>query len=209
MLHRIHSAHVHTRRVRVLAGHLCELIPRQSRVLDVGAGDGLLASQVLAQRPDLQWVAIDTLARPVTHVPVQLFDGNHLPFSDKEFDQVLFIDVLHHAADPMAILREAVRVTRRGLVIKDHLREGVCAGPTLRFMDWVGNAAWGVSLPYNYWTCAQWQKAEQELRLATEEKRMKLGLYPWWANWLFGRSLHFIARFCVPTELQECPQRGI
>jgi SAM-dependent methyltransferase len=201
MLRRIHSAHVHTRRVRVLASHLCDMIPHGARVLDVGAGDGLLASQVLAKRTDLQWVAIDTLARPVTHVPMQLFDGEHLPFGDKEFDQVIFIDVLHHADDPMSLLREAVRVTRNGILIKDHLREGIFAGPTLRFMDWVGNSAWGVSLPYNYWNRAQWQAAQRELRLETEENRVSLGLYPWWANWWFGRSLHFIARFRALSNL--------
>ena len=208
LFRRIHNAQVHSRRVRILAGHLCELIPFQARVLDVGAGDGLLASQVLAQRTDLKWVAIDTLARPLTHVPVQLFDGDRLPFPDKEFDVVLFVDVLHHAADPIALLREAVRVTTGAIVIKDHLREGFFARPTLRFMDWVGNAGWGVQLPYNYWDSAQWITAQQQFQLETEEKREALGLYPWWANWLFGRSLHFIARFRVPRTPAHSAAEG-
>jgi SAM-dependent methyltransferase len=155
---------------------------------------------VLARRPDLQWTAIDTLARPKTHVPVQLFDGGLLPFADKEFDLVLFVDVLHHASDPMLLLREAVRVARINILIKDHLRQGMLANTTLRFMDWVGNAGWGVELPYNYWSGAEWNAAQDELQLETEEKRVALGLYPWWANWWFGRSLHFIARFRVPTS---------
>jgi SAM-dependent methyltransferase len=191
---RVHNALVHQRRVRVLARHLSELIPANVSVLDVGSGDGLLASRVLADRSDLKWVAIDPLARPKTHVPVHLFDGDRLPFADKEFDFVLFVDVLHHTDAPMVWLREAVRVARTGIVIKDHLREGLCAGPTLRLMDWLGNAAWGVRLPYNYWDSAQWKSAREKLSLQTEEERVALGLYPWWANWLFGRSLHFIAR---------------
>jgi SAM-dependent methyltransferase len=200
LIRRVHNAQVHHRRVRVLARHLSELIPANASILDVGSGDGLLASQVLAHRSDLKWVAVDPLARPKTHVPVQHFSGDRLPFADKEFDLVLFVDVLHHTDDPMVWLREAARVARAGIVIKDHLREGLWAGPTLRFMDWVGNAAWGVHLPYNYWNAAQWKIAREQLNLQTEAERLALGLYPWWANWLFGRSLHFIARLRVPQS---------
>jgi SAM-dependent methyltransferase len=177
------------------------MIPPGASVLDVGSGDGLLASVVLAGRPDLTWSAVDTLERQKTHIPVRLFDGRHLPFEDKQHDVVCFVDVLHHTDDPMALLREAVRVARSALVIKDHLREGFAAGATLRFMDWVGNASFGVSLPYNYWTAEQWARARRELELRTEEERRALGLYPRWADWVFGRSLHFIVRFGVPARV--------
>jgi hypothetical protein len=61
-------------------------------------------------------------------------------------------------------------------------------------MDGVGNARFGVALPYNYWTHAQWQAAFRDLHLEIEVWQSRLGLYPAWADWLFGRSLHFIAR---------------
>lgn len=48
------------------------------------------------------------------------------------------------------------RVARRGVVIKDHLREGPLAGPTLRLMDWVGNRGHDVRLPYNYLSRRKW-----------------------------------------------------
>lgn len=199
LIQRAHQARVHSRRVHVLAKHLGEMIPSGVSVVDVGSGDGLLASLVLARRPDLTWTAVDMLERPKTHVPVKLFDGQHLPFEDKQHDVVCFVDVLHHTADPMILLREAVRVARSALVIKDHLCEGRAAGATLRFMDWVGNASFGVSLPYNYWNAEQWGNARRELELRTEEERRALGLYPRWADWVFGRSLHFISRFGVPA----------
>lgn len=191
----IHQTHVHGRRVAVLADHVSSLMPPAVSVLDVGSGDGLLAHRVLATRHDLTWTAVDTLARPHAYVPVEIFDGHRLPFADKSFDVALFVDVLHHADDPIALLREAIRVTRRSLLIKDHLREGMLAGPTLRFMDWVGNAGWGVRLPYNYWNGAQWDHACEQLHLQTVHVRRNLRLYPWWADWCFGRSLHFISRF--------------
>jgi len=64
-------------------------------------------------------------------------------------------------------------------------------GATLRFMDWGGHASVGVSRPYNYWSAEQWGSARRELELRPEGERRALGLYPWWADWVFGRSLHF------------------
>ena len=78
----------------------------------------------------------------------------------------MLVDVLHQTDDPMNLLREAVRVARQAIVIKDHLLQGAFAYPTLRFMDWVGNARHGVALPYNYWTPAEWHGAFDKLGLA-------------------------------------------
>jgi hypothetical protein len=80
------------------------------------------------------------------------------------------------------------------MLIKDHVLEGFLAESTLRFMDDVGNARHGVTLPYNYWTQRRWESVLSELALPVEAWTRKLGLYPWPASWLFDRSLHFIAR---------------
>lgn len=196
----IHGAHVHKRRVDVLARDVAPLLPANASIVDIGAGDGRLAERVTAARPDLKWMGVDTVSRPTTHVPVQLFNGEQLPFPDKSFDTALFIDVLHHTLDPMVLLREALRVARHSIVIKDHMREGFLAGPTLRLMDWVGNAGWGVRLPYNYWNQLQWERACIELRLDREFVQQDLRLYPWWADWYFGRSLHFLARLKIQSR---------
>ena len=193
VIERIHDARVHGRRVRVLTGHLAELLPQNSHVLDIGCGDGKLARAILDRRADLKIEGIDTLVRPGTAVPVKEFDGTHIPFSDGSFDVSLFVDVLHHTNDPMILLREAARVSRRFVAIKDHTRNGLLAGPTLRFMDRVGNARHGVALPYNYWPRERWEKAFDELGLRVVNRRARLGLYPFPANLVFGRSLHFIA----------------
>jgi SAM-dependent methyltransferase len=124
---------------------------------------------------------------------VRPFDGQTLPAPDCSYDAVLLVDVLHHAADPRQLLREARRVARRTVVVKDHLREGLLAGPVLRFMDWVGNAHHGVALRYCYWTEAQWRTVLHEVGLVPGEVRRQLGLYPWPACLLFERGLHFLA----------------
>jgi SAM-dependent methyltransferase len=190
----LHERLVLNRRVRVLARWFNELLPRNARVLDVGCGDGELSALIRQNRSDLTIQGIDVLARAQTRIPVQIFDGLHFPFDDAEFDVVMFSDVLHHTVDPTVLLREAHRVTRGSILIKDHFREGLAAGARLRFMDWVGNARFGVALPYNYWTKAQWQVAWKQIGLEPEVIVTKLGLYPKPANWIFESKLHFFAR---------------
>ena len=69
-------------------------------------------------------------------------------------------------------------------------------------MDMAGNARHGVSLPYNYWSPAQWQEAVEALQLRTDKKLTDLKLYPSFADWIFGRSLHFIAHMSVPQTIE-------
>ena len=193
MIGSAHDRLVSGRRIRVLARHLAELLPRGAQVLDVGAGDGLLARRVLDARPDLTMRGVDILVRPRTHVTVEPFDGITLPFPDDAFDAVMMVDVLHHATDQQRLLREISRVARAAVVIKDHLVQGALAEPTLRFMDWVGNARHGVALPYAYWSPARWREALADAGLRVVEQRERLGLYPWPASLLFERGLHFMA----------------
>ena len=193
MLDKAHGM-VFSRRVRVLSRHLAEMLPRNATVLDVGAGDGMIARLVMDARPDLTIRGVDVLARKESHIAVTLFDGSTIPYGDGEFDAAMMVDVLHHAAQQQRLLSEMRRVVKRAIVIKDHVVRGFLARPTLALMDWVGNARYGVSLPYSYWTTAQWERAFADLHLRVAEERTSLGLYPWPASMLFGRGLHFIAR---------------
>lgn len=190
----LHDRLVINRRVEVLSSWFAQLAPRGTRILDVGCGDGLLSAAICSKRPDLDIRGLDVLPRDRTHVPVEIFDGAKIPFGDGSFDAVLFSDVLHHTADPTVLLREAWRVAGQCVLIKDHYRKGLAAAQRLRFMDWVGNARFGVALPYNYWTENQWQKAWQEIGLEPEDLITRLGLYAPPADWIFGAQLHFMAR---------------
>lgn len=189
----LHEAGVRGRRVRVLAGHLDRLIPLGIQVLDVGSGDGQIAKAVSVLRPDLEISGVDVLVRPDSAIPVRHYDGARLPFGDDAFGATVLVDVLHHCEDPAALLAEAARVAPL-VILKDHIADTPAAAKILHFMDRVGNARFGVSLPFNYWSRARWSKAFADLGLSIEAWVGALGLYPPPLSWIFDRSLHFGAR---------------
>jgi ubiquinone/menaquinone biosynthesis C-methylase UbiE len=196
----IHSAAIFSRRARAIADGIRPLLPKNAKVLDVGTGDGTIASLWLDSRPDLTIGGIDVHPRPATKIPVTLFDGRTLPFPDDSHDVVTFVDVLHHTNDVPHLLQEAARVARRYVIIKDHLAENALDFQTLRLMDWVGNAPHGVRLPYNYLSEAQWSAAYAESNLERESIVTDVPLYPVPLSWIFGRKLHFIARLRTSAQ---------
>ncbi len=196
----LHDRMVHGRRVRRLVELLAaDLPPGCTNLLDVGCGDGRITRAVGDRVPGMEVTGLDVLVRPEPAVPVTEYDGDRLPFDDDSFDVVMMVDVLHHSADPQAVLREARRVSRTAVLIKDHCLDGFLAYPTLRLMDYVGNAQHSVALPYNYWPRARWEAACEELDLSIATWRTRLGLYPAPFRPIFERSLHFVARFEVPS----------
>ena len=83
-------------------------------------------------------------------------------------------------------------MSRRYVLIKDHLSENQFDFLTLQFMDWVGNRPHGVVLPYNYQSRSQWEQYFLATRLRIEEWQTNIPLYPFPFNALFGRNLHYI-----------------
>jgi SAM-dependent methyltransferase len=195
---RLHEKWVFDRRSRVLIDAVAALLPESGDVLDVGCGSGAIGAGIAALKPGLSVRGVDTLARPGCAIPVQAYDGARLPLSNASVDFCLLIDVLHHAEDPQAVLKECVRVSRRGVIVKDHFQNGLLSRAVLSFMDWVGNGPHGVALPRNYWPEHRWLSAWRELNIQPDVYRRHLGLYPKLFQPLFERNLHFLARL-VPS----------
>jgi SAM-dependent methyltransferase len=192
---RSHRALVFGRRARVLADALEPLIPEESRtVLDIGCGDGTIAGLLAERRPDLAIEGVEVIPRPTCRVPCRAFDGGQLPFPDQSFDVCLLVDVLHHTTDVTQLLREAARVSRSYVVLKDHLSESSFDHAMLRTMDWVGNRPHGVTLTYNYQSLREWQQHFADCGLRAAQFFTALPLYPFPFSQLFGRKLHFVAQ---------------
>ena len=101
---------------------IAELVPRGSRVLDLGCGSGELLAQLIAHR-DCSGYGIEladgnvhaSLARGIDVIQFNLEDGLAL-FEDRSFDVVLQLDTLQHLRNTEKMLRETARVGRIGIV---------------------------------------------------------------------------------------------
>lgn len=101
-------------------------------VLDVGAGTGRAVKHFIERHPGMEVrgvepvrAMIDTAER--NGVPTGLIaeeTGSRLPFGNCDFDVVCELGVLHHVADPEAIIREMARVARRAVFLSDENRFG-------------------------------------------------------------------------------------
>lgn len=191
---KIHSNLVFSRRTKILSKLFSQLIPNKAKVLDVGCGDGLIDLYIIKLRPDINITGVDILKREKTHIPVTLYNGKDLPFSDNHFDCVIFIDVLHHTNNQKSLLLEAIRVSKKTIIIKDHFCNNKVSFLILKFMDWVGNKFYGVNLPYNYYSKTKWYEVYQRLSLRKDEEIDNLNLYPFPFNLLFENSLQFITK---------------
>lgn len=189
----LHQMLVLGRRFKVLAQRLAKQLPAGATVLDVGCGSGAISRIMLEQRPDLRIQGVEVLIRPGCKIPVEQYDGKNLPYPDSSFDVCMCIDVLHHTEDAAAALRELTRVSRRFVLIKDHLSENRLDFLTLKAMDWVGNRPQGVVLPYRYQSHDVWKQQFEQLGLKKVSWDETLPLYPIPIHWVLGRRLHFIA----------------
>lgn len=101
----------------------CLPLRAPSRVLEVGIGEGEIATRVARRYPDACVTGLDLpdddLAREwgARGVGAAFGDIDALPFPDRAFELVLAIEVLEHVPDPDAALRELARVGARDVVL--------------------------------------------------------------------------------------------
>lgn len=152
----VHHRRVHLPRVQRVARALAAQIGEARSLLDVGCGDGTVALAIAGAVGATRIAGVDIKVRPGVAIDVAAYDGTHLPFPDGAFEAVVISDVLHHCADPRAVLREALRVAARVVAIKDHFRFGPVSERILLWMDLVGNAGPGVEVRGTYFGAGEW-----------------------------------------------------
>jgi ubiquinone/menaquinone biosynthesis C-methylase UbiE len=88
------------------------------RALDLGVGDGRVASEVKAAQlagADVSQVALDRARKRLPAAELVLVEPDEpLPFADNEFDLVTCIETLEHVRDVQLALSEIRRVLRPG-----------------------------------------------------------------------------------------------
>lgn len=88
------------------------------RVLEVGSGLGILATEVAAAAENVEVIGVERAAAQIAaavksnNVRYVHGDAHHLDFPDASFDLVYARYLLEHVADPETVLREMRRVAR-------------------------------------------------------------------------------------------------
>jgi ubiquinone/menaquinone biosynthesis C-methylase UbiE len=98
-----------------------------ARVLEIGPGNGRLASEIVAAAPDVQYAGIDISPTMVDEAnrhnaelvaagraAFHLGDAETMSFADGSFDRVFAIGVIHFWRDPARPLAQIRRVLRGG-----------------------------------------------------------------------------------------------
>lgn len=158
-------------RTRYLVDWISPLLGDCPKILDLGSNDGRV-THALKQKVPAEFMGCDVKVSQQTLIPIVEYDGRKLPFEDRSFDCVMMIDVLHHDVDPALVVQEAKRVSRRHILIKDHYYDNGLDFFGLKVMDYIGNAPYGIRLPYNYLNDAAWRSMFQtlDLRIIHEAK---------------------------------------
>ena len=131
------------------------------KILDLGAGDGFLAQEIKKQL-DKEVVLVDVIDYNNTDLPLILYNPeDKLPLADNEVDTTILYTVLHHSIDPMHLLEEATRVTKKRLIIKEAYIEKEINRITNSFVDWFYNRVIGdedITIPLNFLKLQGWEK---------------------------------------------------
>lgn len=189
-----HHARITLPRAERLRAALCRQIGRASSLLDVGAGDGVIAKSVGEAVGAERVEGVDVILRKKRVIDVREYDGTRLPYANRAFEVVTISDVLHHCEDAEAVLRECLRVASRLVVIKDHFAYGPVSQAVLYLMDVVGNARDGIPSPGHYFEPHEWVAMIERSggRLTGLEWPLALHDLPW--RMAAPAVLHFIAK---------------
>jgi SAM-dependent methyltransferase len=106
--------------------------------LDLGAGEGYVA-QALHRQTGAAVTLADVVDLNRTDLPHRCYDGRSLPLDDDAVDVTILYFVLHHAEDPEAVLREALRVSRSRVVVAESVVMGRGQHLLLRTLDRLAN----------------------------------------------------------------------
>lgn len=97
-----------------------ERLPRDARIIEVGAGGGFLARQLVDKGftditlTDLTDTAAGALVSRVPEADIVLTDAERLPFKDESFDVAISSDLIEHLPHPDTHLSEVARILTPG-----------------------------------------------------------------------------------------------
>ena len=135
---------------------LNKYVEEDAEVLDVGFGLGYGLNILAIKAKEVSGVDVDRevydccrgtiVGRNPRLVSLGIYDGYNLPFSDESFDVVTCVDVIEHVEDFNRLIKEMLRVSRKGVFLSTPNRR-----PEYTNRD---------GTPKNYWHLREWSFEE-------------------------------------------------
>jgi len=164
------------RRAEVKRKRLVPFYRSPENILEVGSGNGALT--VLLRKEGNAVTALDIADRSIfPDVDPILYDGGSFPFADRTFDTCQLITMLHHTPDPELLIREAMRVADRIIIMED-IYEGELQKHITFLADSLVNGEFH-GHPHTNRTDAAWRETFNRLGLRVEfsEEYRFLGVF--------------------------------
>lgn len=157
---------------------------RGRKVLDIGLGMGTLAKNMMRDGYFVTGLDVDNTSLYEDIQPT-IYDGLKMPFRNHSFDTATLVCVLHHCVNQSMVLREAMRVADRVVVVEDTYRNGF-ERKLVGFRDCIEN--WEF-YEHGYRTYEEWEKL-------CKQNGWKTKLVRSWSSWdfgfLYGRQILFV-----------------
>lgn len=152
-------------------------LKKGERVLDIGAGGGW-TGELISKKKEIEVQLLDVEDFNRSKLPLVVYDGENIPFSNNSFDSSLLLFVLHHCKDPMLVLKEAIRVTKKRIIIHEDTYTSSFDRALACTNDFLANSLFlltnplKMNMPYNYRKVADWERVFQDLGLRVRFKRV-------------------------------------
>lgn len=137
----------------------------QGKILKVGNGLGYLSKMIALTNLKINILDINIDKDCINKGDVDIYDGISFPYKDNKFDVSICYLVLHHTPNPIEIIREMKRVSKR-LIILEETYDNFLAKLDLIYRDWRVNTLAGQKSEI-YWN--SYFPKDSLLKLAKEE----------------------------------------
>ena len=111
------------------------------------------------------------------------------------YEVAIVTDVLHHVdsdKERVSILRD-LSCLAEFIIVKDHFEYGIFSRQLLRFIDWLGNFAYGVRIPDEYFTKESWLRLITEAGLTQIKLQDEVKIHSGLVGFFIPSRYHFIS----------------
>ena len=155
-------------RSKTLVKQFEQYLNKNDVILDVGSGDCRVCEILKEKGYNVAPLDVRNLSCCDTVEPI-LYGGKKMPFKDNKFDVALILNVLHHTPNPVEIIKEAKRVSKRVMIIEDIYKNKIHKYLT-NFLDSLYNLQF-IEHPHSNKTDKEWQLLFEKLGLEIKDAK--------------------------------------